>query len=100
MERRVGLMKGVGLWVGELGKWMSESGFGDVREWEAEEWEELARAFFDSHLAKDREMVEEKGGEEGEERLRGCLRSRGVGRWFVRRRLFEWGGRVGGVVRW
>ena len=71
MERRVGLMKGVGLWVGELGKWMSESGFGDVREWEAEEWEELARAFFDNHLAKDREMVEEKGGEEGEEGLRG-----------------------------
>ena len=71
MERRLGLIKAVRLWVGELRKWITESGFGDFREWEAEEWEELARAFFDNHLAKDRDMVEEKGGEEGEEGLRG-----------------------------
>ena len=67
MERRVGGMKRVGMWVGELGKWMERSGFGDVRGWEVEEREGLARAFFDNHLAKDREMVEGKG----EDGLRG-----------------------------
>ena len=74
MERRVSGMKGVGRWVGELGKWMERSGFGDVRGWEVEEREGLARAFFDNHLAKDREMGEGEGegeGEEGEEGVRG-----------------------------
>ncbi len=58
MEGMLQLLNRRGGWVGKLERFMSECGLLEARRWEYEERKELARAFFDNHLAKDAEMAE------------------------------------------
>lgn len=67
MDGLVGALRGKGGWVGDLMMLMRECGLEEGKMWAVEEKEELARAFFDNHLAKDEEMAARNlgGGEEG-----------------------------------
>ena len=71
MEGMRALLAGEGAWVRELPALMAECGLVDARLWEYREREDLARAFFENHLAKDEEMAETtmKGTEEGRKAL-------------------------------
>ena len=77
MAHTLTLLKQVGgTWVKDLGASMHECGLSDVGEWEYNIKREHAKAFFDNHLAKDVEMVEQtmEIGEERERRLQGIGR--------------------------
>ena len=77
MARTLTVLKQVGgRWVKDLGASMRECGLADVGDWEYNMKKEHAKAFFDNHLAKDVEMVEQtmEIGEERERRLQGIGR--------------------------
>lgn len=58
MEAKLEFLEKMGKWVAELAKCMEECGFEGSKLWEVPEREDLAKAFFDNHLAKDEEMAE------------------------------------------
>ena len=67
MEEMLDVLKQKGKWVSQLPESMGECGLCDVTLQEFEEREDLAKAFFDTNLAKDEEMAQNalKGTEEG-----------------------------------
>lgn len=68
MEGMKAFLGGVGQWVRRLKEAMEECGMEEVKVWDVVEREDLARAFFDNHLAKDEEMAGWKfGGNETKE---------------------------------
>ena len=67
MEEMLDVLRQKGKWVRRLPENMGECGLCDVTLQEFEEREDLAKAFFDTNLAKDEEMAQNslKGTEEG-----------------------------------
>ncbi|KAL8747122.1 MAG: hypothetical protein Q9190_000945 [Brigantiaea leucoxantha] len=67
MEEMVKTLGGIGGWVQSIGDVMREEGMTEMEGMKGNERKELARAFFDNHLAKDEEMAFKQGALEGGE---------------------------------
>ncbi len=69
MAGMLGILGRMGSWVEELPRMMEDCGLVEGKLYRYREREELARAFFDNHLAKDEEMAQTalKGTKEGEQ---------------------------------